>query len=149
VDFRLGHRQELENGDGIIDYLLGEAALTDYAADLPQSALVLMTMITGFAMAVMTGFAMTVMAGIAMTVMIGIAMTVGMPVVVFWQCIHIPAGVRVENVEFGAHQAVFAHLACLHAKALQPERRDILTDNIDIGSGVNQCSYEHIAADTG
>jgi hypothetical protein len=199
VDFRLGHRQQLENGYSIIDHLLGEAALTDDAADLPQPAVVLMsgfamtvmscfamTVMSGFAMTVMSGFAMTVMSGFAMTVMSGFAMTamsgfamivmsgfamivmsgfamivmsgfamtvmnsfMGMPVAIFCRRIHIPAGMGIENVEFGAHQAVFAYLACSDAKTLQPQGRNVFTDNIDIGASVDQCPYEHIAADTG
>src|SRR5512143_2385477 len=42
VDFRFGDRQEPENGDCIVNHLLRQAALADYAADLPQPTVMFM-----------------------------------------------------------------------------------------------------------
>jgi hypothetical protein len=108
-----------------------------------------MTVMNGLTMTVMNGLTMTVMNGLTMTVMNDLAMTVGMPVAIFCRRINIPAGVRIENVEFGAHQPVFAYLARPDAKAFQSEGIDVFTNNFNISASVDQSPYKHIAADTG
>jgi hypothetical protein len=135
VDFRLGHRQQLENGDCIIDHLLGEAALTDYTADLPQPAVMLFGSVNGMpmvmiSMPVLVPMLMSVLVPMLMPVLMSVLvlmfmsvfmpMRISMAVTFVCRRIHIPAGVWIENVEFGPHQAVFAYLARPDAKARKP-----------------------------
>jgi hypothetical protein len=84
---------------------------------------------------------------VAMAVVMG--MTMIMVVDMFCRCIHIPAGVRVENVEFGAHQAVLAYFARPHAKPFHPQGCDMFANQFYIRSGVDQCAHEHVAAHAG
>jgi hypothetical protein len=162
VDLRLGNGNKFENGYGGINHRLRESALADDAADLPQSPMVPLLVMFGVAVVTISVVIVIIMAvpvimpvimpvvmPMIMPVVMPMIMPVVMSVVVIFRRIHVPSGMRVENVKFGSHQPVFAHLARPYAKSFQAEGVDVITDDFDIGAGVDQGTHEHVAADAG
>ncbi len=111
------------------------------------TVIMIMIVIAAVTMLMTVIMVMPIIMAVAVTSVVANAVSVAM--IVVRQCIHVPPGLWIENVEFGPHQAVFAYLARPDAKTFQPEGRDMFADYFYISPRVDQRAHKHVAANAG